>query len=217
MRKNGFGLFVTGLAMLVLAGTANANLISNGSFENDSSLFVDNGQETMVLSAGSTVLSDWAVTGNNIAWLYDDYWGITASDGDYFLDLTSYTPYGVGGVAQSTISTVAGQSYVLSFDLGSSTIYGVNPSIIASAGSSSSTFSATTTGTNQWDRFSMSFLADSTSTTIALTGVGTAYSGSYIGLDNVSIVTSSAPEPTTLALMGLGLAGVGFSRRRKWL
>ncbi len=35
-----------------------------------------------------------------------------------------------------------------------------------------------------------------------------------IGMDNFSFVESAVPEPATLALMGLGLAGIGFRRRR---
>ncbi len=202
------------LSLLGMASTVNANLISNGSFEDDSAQFLGGGDKTMVLSSGSTVLTGWGITGSNVAWLYDDYWGITASDGDYFLDLTTYNPGGSGGVAQTNVSTNIGQSYTLSFDLGSSTTYGSSPSIIASAGAVTNTFSTTATNSNQWDTFSMSFVATDSFTTVELTGVGTNYSGAYIGLDNVSVIASNVPEPSILTLIGLGIFGLGLSRRK---
>lgn len=208
---------VAGLSLVGMVEVASANMISNGSFEDDASTFDDaiggsSVDGTMRLTPGFTGLTDWTITGTDVAWINSsNIWGLTASDGDYFLDLTSYSRYGTGGVAQTVVSTVIGQSYALSFDLGSSTTYHPAVDIIAtaSAGSTSTQFFTTASSTNQWDTFMMSFIADSTSTTIGLTGVGTAHTGYYIGLDNVSLTT--IPEPVSLLLFGtvlVGLAGV---------
>ena len=45
------------------------------------------------------------------------------------------------------------------------------------------------------------------------TGAVTTIGSTVFGLD--AIAFQAAPEPATLALFGLGLAGLGFSRRRK--
>jgi len=39
--------------------------------------------------------------------------------------------------------------------------------------------------------------------------------GSYIAIDNVTINAAAVPEPASLALLGLGIAGMGVLRRRK--
>jgi hypothetical protein len=40
-------------------------------------------------------------------------------------------------------------------------------------------------------------------------------SSDYIFIDNFSYSATSVPEPLSIALLGLGLAGIGFSRKKK--
>lgn len=49
---------------------------------------------------------------------------------------------------------------------------------------------------------------------IAYVTIDTPLNGDELFIDNI-IYQASVPEPTTLALLGLGLAGIGFSRKKK--
>ncbi len=195
---------------------ASANLITNGSFE-DITKFVPNADATMDLPNGSPAMTGWNVIANNVAWIGPtNPFGLAASDGGYFLDLTSYNDSATfGGVTQS-IATNVGSVYTLSFDIGGDPRYGLPSAITATAGLTSQTFGYSLAGNNIWETETLSFTATSPTTLITLQG----QSGSaYIGLDNVSANfvsdgSTPVPEPAGLALLGTGLLCLVALRRR---
>mgnify|MGYP001549736178 FL=1 len=200
---------------LFAATAAHANLLSNGSFE--SGAFVNQGNDTMSLAAGSAVISGWTVATDTTAWIGPtNPFGLSANDGSFFLDLTNYQPGAPFAGMTQTIATTPGAIYALSFDLGGSTFWGRPDSITASAAGTSATFTTPTTGTNNdWQHVSMQFMASSASTTVLLQG---AAGRNYIGLDNASVDFVSAPavpEPGTWALMLAGFAVLGGVVRRR--
>jgi hypothetical protein len=212
------GVVALAVGLLASGGSAKAALIVNGSFEFGA--FADNTtQDTMNLSPGSTVMTGWTVTTAALAWIHSpgNPFGLSASAGNYFLDLSGYhdnKPY--GGVAASTISTVIGQRYNVSFDLGSDVLYDtVSPSVqIALNGNpATGTFTAgpIANAHNRWETFNFSFIATSANTLIDFSGVG-ADNQKYVGLDNV--VVSAVPEPTTMIAGALLLLPFGVSTLR---
>lgn len=214
MRTRLFCISIMALAAACLPGTqAAANLLVNGSFE-DATNFLDNtGQDTMNVDLGSTAMTGWTVTGSHfVSWIGPgNPFLLTASNGGYFVDLTGYlhgAPF--GGVSQ-TISTTAGATYQLRFDLGSSSIYGLPSGITASAGSSSQTFTSADTGANNWETETFDFVAGGPTTTISFLGD---QGLEYTGLDNVSVALAMQ-EPVSFGVLAAGLAALGTARYRR--
>ena len=202
-------------ALVAISGTAQAQ-ISNGSFELGSLVVSGFTQEI----TGSTNMTGWTVIGDNLAWFHaSPQFGLSAAPGDggvKFLDLTNLaqgcTP--CGGVEQ-VITLLAG-SYFLTFDLGSSSNFGLPAAIqatVVSGGTTTSNFVSTATGSNNWQTFTLPFTTAGGSATVRLVGTSTNPTD-YVGLDRVAV--TPIPEPGALALMLAGLAAVGSvaSRRR---
>jgi choice-of-anchor C domain-containing protein len=205
------------LAATVLAGSASAatNLISNGGFNNGGTVG-EPGGGFQTLGVGSGALTDWSIDAGTIDWI-KGYW--QSSDGDgYSVDLNGNSP----ATISQTISTVAGKSYTLTFDMSGNpdnfrgdtriAVLGANGNMIG--GAFYNLTGANSKANMLWAARTFSFIADGASTTISFASGNGGDNCCYgAAIDNVGV--TGVPEPAAWALMILGFGAAGATLRRR--
>ena len=209
------------LPALVLTTPAQAQIF-NGGFETPT---VPSGGFTQFV--GGQTFGGWTVVGNDILLINTNYGepgnGVTqfnAIEGVQSVDLTGAGNTGLtDGISQS-IATTVGQNYTLSFFVGRASGGGLyaTPStadLSINGGSRLSfTNSSSTANFVNWQQFFSTFTATTASTNITFFNGTASGSNNFVGLDNVQIAATSAPEPASLALLFAGgLPALGIVRR----
>ncbi len=179
---------VAGIAasLALIATGAQANLVTNGGFEDGTTGWSTNG---------------WSVTNST--------YGVSADDGSLFAYTGCVASY---CTLSQDLTTVAGGTYSLTFAFnpgadvtisGADTKVYWNGTVVADLGLGEAAWTVYTIG---------GLVATGTDTTLEFSGY---QNPAWNGVDDVS-VTSTVPEPAMGALMlaGLGLAGVAARRKR---
>lgn len=197
INKTLFGA-VVGAALALSASSANANLIVNGSFE-------DNIQAPGTWAIYSS-LNGW--TGGPNIELRNNVAG-TAYDGVNFIELDTTA----NSIATQNIATTAGQWYTLSFAYSPRTGISEASNIIEVYwdGVLLNSYSGTTNDNTAWTVYNVNVLGDgSSSLEFRAAGTSDSYGGS---LD--AVMLTAVPEASTWAMMILGFLGVGFLAYRR--
>lgn len=191
---------VIGAALTVGAVSANANLIVNGGFEDPT---IAPGTWSFF---SSSAVDGW--DGSNLE-IWNNHGGVLAHEGNQYAELNAHPGTGSAFTIYQEFTTEAGQWYDLSFAYQAR----ANDSEAFEASVAGLTWLFDDHAPGTWSVFSTSFQATGALSTLAFTTVVplTGTIGNF--LDDV-VVTAQVAEPGTLALLGLGLFGLGVARRR---
>jgi hypothetical protein len=191
----------TAIAILAFASSSNANLIVNGGFENNA---VDKGAWAWFSTSD---VDGWG--GSNVEIWGEGFGNIGAYEGKQHAELNAHPGSGSAFSIFQTFKTQVGQQYNLSFAYGARR--NVNEKFRVEV--SDLNWVINNDKVNEWSLYDDIFTATTSDTTFRFTSV-TPVAGTYGNfLDAVSV--TSVPEPGPLALFGLGLAGLGFLKKRK--
>ncbi len=203
-------LIASALAVLIAGSfeAAAAPMITNPSFEDPGH---SDANDFIVRLNGSTFVTGWTVGGAGV-----DYFrgAVFASDGNYSINYVRGPNQG-GSIFTTITGLTLGVTYKVSFDLIQSEL-SAGTALTASVDATMQTF--INAAVSVYEQKDLLFVAGGTTALLTFAGPTTgAVDAAFAHIDNVSIaeVSSSVPEPGTLALFGLGLAGLGFARRRK--
>jgi len=185
---------VVASTLLASAAAASANpILVNGSFES--------GTTGWSLTPPASVRSDEQPSDGNYSLVFD---------------------YGdvVGGAASQSFSTVAGQTYTLTFDYWAwfgATTHTLEVDVLGMTPLLGETVTATGsgTGTRAISTFSESFTADSNSAVLSFVDRTSLANGLSSDLDVDRVAVAAVPEPSTYALTLAAFGAAQFARRRR--
>ncbi|HOY23754.1 MAG TPA: DUF642 domain-containing protein [Cellvibrio sp.] len=206
-----FGKTIVALLLTGVASLANANLIVNGSFEDN---IVTNSSTWGVYNS----INGWStLSGAGIEIQRNTI--VTAQDGKQYVELDSHNN---SSMFQQLTGLSVGESYLLSFwyhartnnasnDNGIDVSWGTSAPGDLQLAIANETVQSTN---NMWVEKTLSLFADQS--TMYLTFAATGLNNSLGGfIDNVSLTkVASVPESSGLVLFGLGLMGLIAVRRR---
>ena len=200
------------LLFSVASSPARANLLLNSSFEAvDASAL-----PYFIRSLAST--PGWSQFGDGVDLVHNSYTQpppvlLDASDGVQFLDMNQA---GVLGGIEQVVSATTGATYHLDLDAAAWAQNAIGGTIgyelydpTSNAILAQGAFTDNVGGT--WVARSLEAVATSPQIGVRIQGLTATQAG--MGLDNVRL--SAAPEPASLALVGIGMCVAGFCRRRR--